>query len=330
MTLTPDLLVHAYRLGAFPMADADGTINWYAPDPRGVLPLDAFHVPKSLARVVQQERFRVTVDQAFEAVMEACAEPAPGREQTWISDEIASAYSELARLGIAHSVECWADNADGVPQLAGGLYGVALGAAFFGESMFHRQRDASKVALVHLVERLRAGGFVLLDTQMTTPHLERFGVVEISRLAYERQLEAALQREATWGGVVTPRLPARAPARRQLDRRQLDRRQLDRRQLDRRQLDRRQLAPARPSPARPSPARPVARSLGLAVELACVRRPHTPQSGHPELVEATLSTWGRRTSGCREVALSASRSPDRVRGRLFDCGRRRPSLRMTL
>ena len=199
MTLTPDLLVHAYRLGVFPMADADGTIGWYAPDPRGVLPLDAFHVPTSLARVVRQGRFRVTVDQAFEAVVRACAEPAPGREQTWISDEIVAAYSELARLGIAHSVECWADDAHGAPQLAGALYGVALGAAFFGESMFHRQRDASKVALVHLVERLRAGGFVLLDTQMTTPHLERFGAVEIPRREYERRLEAALQREGSWG-----------------------------------------------------------------------------------------------------------------------------------
>jgi len=198
MTLTPDLLVHAYRLGVFPMADEDGEIGWYAPDPRGVIPMEDFHVPVSLARVVRQGRFRVTADQAFEAVMRACARPAPGREQTWISEEIIGAYSELAREGIAHSVECWTDGADGVPQLAGGLYGVALGAAFFGESMFHRQRDASKVALVHLVERLRAGGFVLLDTQMTTPHLERFGGVEISRLAYERQLEAALRREGTW------------------------------------------------------------------------------------------------------------------------------------
>ena len=206
MTLTPDLLVHAYRLGVFPMADEDGTIQWYAPDPRGVLPLDAFHVPKSLARVVQQERFRVTVDEAFEAVVRACAAPAPGREQTWISDEIVGAYSELARLGLAHSVECWTRGSDGTPQLAGGLYGVALGAAFFGESMFHRQRDASKVALVHLVERLRAGGFVLLDTQMTTPHLERFGAVEVSRVEYERQLEAALRRQGAWSDT-----PARRP-----------------------------------------------------------------------------------------------------------------------
>lgn len=183
------------------MADADGQVGWYAPDPRGVLPLDAVHVSKSLARVVRQQRFRITTDRVFETVMRACATPARGRELTWISEEIIEAYTALWQMGVAHSVECWAEGESGQLELAGGLYGVALGGAFFGESMFHRQRDASKVALVHLVDRLNAGGFVLLDTQMTTPHLERLGVIEISRMAYERRLEAALSVEATWDSV---------------------------------------------------------------------------------------------------------------------------------
>ena len=193
MVLSPDLLVAAYQAGVFPMADRDGEIGWYSPDPRAVLPLDAFHVPKTLAKTVRQGRFEVVADRDFEAVMRACAAPAPGREDTWISDEIVSAYTDLHRLGVAHSIECWREG-----RFAGGLYGVALGGAFFGESMVSRERDASKVALVHLVERLRAGGFVLLDTQMTTPHLERFGVVEIPRAAYERRLADALATEADW------------------------------------------------------------------------------------------------------------------------------------
>ena len=180
------------------MADEVGQIGWYAPDPRGILPLDAVHIPKSLARVVRQQRFHVTTDTAFEAVMRGCATPGRGRELTWISDEIVQAYTALWRFGFAHSVECWTEGADGERELAGGLYGVAMGGAFFGESMFHRQRDASKVALVHLVDRLNAGGFILLDTQMTTPHLERFGVIEISRVEYERRLEGALRVSATW------------------------------------------------------------------------------------------------------------------------------------
>ena len=196
MPLTPDLLLAAYRAGAFPMADPDdgGRVGWYAPDPRAVLPLDAFHVPKTLARTVRAGRFRVTADRAFETVVRACAEPAPGREQTWISEEIVAAYAALADAGFGHSVECWAE--DG--QFAGGLYGVALGGAFFGESMVSRERDASKVALVWLVRRLRAGGFVLLDTQMSTPHLERFGVVEVPRAEYEWRLSAALGVRADW------------------------------------------------------------------------------------------------------------------------------------
>lgn len=193
MPLTPSLLVRAYASGIFPMADADGAIGWYAPDPRAVLPLDAFRVPRSLAQTVRRGVYRVVADGDFEATVRACAAPAPDRPETWISDEIVAAYTALHRLGLAHSVEC--HDADG---FAGGLYGVALGGAFFGESMVSRRRDASKVALVHLVDRLRAGGFGLLDVQLSTPHLARFGVVEIPRSAYERRLADALSMDADW------------------------------------------------------------------------------------------------------------------------------------
>lgn len=193
MDLTPDLLIAAYQSGVFPMADASGEIGWYAPDPRAVLPLDAFHVPKTLAKTVQRERFQVTTDRAFERVVRACAAPTPGREETWISEDVVSGYVGLHALGLAHSVECWDDGA-----FAGGLYGVSLGGAFFGESMVSRVRDASKVALVWLVRRLRAGSYRLLDTQMTTPHLARFGVVEVPRSEYERQLAAALAVRGDW------------------------------------------------------------------------------------------------------------------------------------
>ena len=191
--LPPDLLLGAYAQGVFPMDGPDG-LRWYAPDPRAVIPLDArFHVPDSLARVVRQGRFRVTTDVDFEGTMRACG----AREETWISEPLVAAYTALHRAGHAHSVECW--TGDGV--FAGGLYGVALGGAFFGESMVSHVRDASKVALVHLVERLRAGGFVLLDTQFTTPHLARFGAVEIRRAAYQRRLAAALRIDARWEGM---------------------------------------------------------------------------------------------------------------------------------
>ncbi len=192
-TLTPELLLSAYRIGVFPMADLDGEIGWYAPDPRAVLPLDRFHVPKTLAKTVRQRRFEVAIDRDFEGTMRACAAPAPGRQETWISEELIATYVALYRAGFAHSVECWRDGA-----FAGGLYGVALGGAFFGESMVSRQRDASKVALVALVDRLRAGGFRLLDTQMTTPHLARFGVTEIPRAAFERRLAHALAVNGDW------------------------------------------------------------------------------------------------------------------------------------
>ncbi len=177
------------------MADPDdgNRVAFYAPDPRAVLPLDAVHVPDTLAKTVRQGRYRVLADRDFEGVVRACAASAPGRETTWISDEIVAAYVALHRAGFAHSVEC--HDADG---FAGGLYGVALGGAFFGESMVSLRRDASKVALVHLVDRLRAGGFVLLDTQMTTPHLARFGTVEVPRAVYERRLRRALGVRADW------------------------------------------------------------------------------------------------------------------------------------
>ena len=193
--LTPELLLYGYTHGVFPMADPDenDAIYWYAPDPRGIIPLDRFHIPKTLAKLLRQERFEVVADRDFEGVMRACAAASEGRESTWISEEIVDVYTALHRAGVAHSVECRQDG-----ELVGGLYGVALGGAFFGESMFHRARDASKVALVHLVERLRRGGFTLLDVQFVTPHLARFGAVEIDRDAYERRLAAALRVRAVW------------------------------------------------------------------------------------------------------------------------------------
>ena len=183
--LSPELLVRAYCAGVFPMAQRrHGPIGWYAPDPRGIIPLDAFHVPRSLRQTVARGVFEVRVNDDFPAVIRACAE----RDETWISPEIERTYTDLHRLGIAHSVEAWQDG-----RLAGGLYGVALGGAFFGESMFSRITDASKVALVALVERLRERGFALLDVQWVTPHLARFGAIEIPRREYERQLAAALR-----------------------------------------------------------------------------------------------------------------------------------------
>jgi leucyl/phenylalanyl-tRNA--protein transferase len=186
--IDPVLLVGAYRQGVFPMAVEDGAIVWFSPDPRGIIPIETFHVSSRLARVVRRGTFTMRIDHDFEAVMRACADRG-GRDSTWISEEIVESYVELARLGVAHSVEAWQDG-----QLAGGLYGVHLGGAFFGESMFHRVTDASKVALVALVDRLRARGFTLLDTQWITPHLEQFGAVEIPRVEYLRRLEDAIAR----------------------------------------------------------------------------------------------------------------------------------------
>lgn len=170
------------------MAHEDGNLYWHQPDPRAILPLDAFHVPRSLQRVIRQARFVIRRDSAFSQVIRACAAPADGREETWINDDIIAAYERLHRLGHAHSVEAWRDG-----QLVGGLYGVSLRGLFAGESMFSRERDASKVALVHLVDHLRSKGFVLLDVQYMTDHLRRFGAREISAGRYQRYLVQALQ-----------------------------------------------------------------------------------------------------------------------------------------
>jgi len=184
--LDAELLLNGYRRGIFPMAiNPQGHIGWFSPDPRGIIPLDErFHVSHGLRRVLKRGLFEVVYDRGFEAVMEACAER---KEGTWISPQIIRSYVNLHRLGHAHSVEAWLDG-----KLAGGLYGVHIGGAFFGESMFHRVTDASKVALVALVERLRARQFVLLDTQWITPHLAGFGAYEISRREYLWRLQKAV------------------------------------------------------------------------------------------------------------------------------------------
>ena len=184
-----DLLVSAYASGWFPMAVASGEIRWFSPDPRGIIPLDSFHVPRRLARVVRSQAFAIHVNRDFEQVIRSCA--LADRDDdggTWIDQEIYDSYCALHEAGHAHSVEAWHEG-----QLAGGLYGVALGGAFFGESMFHRVTDASKVALVALVDRLRERGFTLLDTQWTTEHLEQFGAREITRAEYLRRLNDALR-----------------------------------------------------------------------------------------------------------------------------------------
>ena len=191
--LTPDLLLRAYATGLFPMAESadDPGLFWVDPEHRGVLPLDGLHVPRRLAKTVRSGRFTVTADRDFPGVIRGCAERTSKRKSTWINEEIIRLYGALYAMGTAHSVEAWHDD-----TLVGGLYGVALGGAFFGESMFSRETDASKVALVHLVARLRRGGFTLLDTQFVTQHLARFGAIEISRRAYRKRLEAALSIKA--------------------------------------------------------------------------------------------------------------------------------------
>ena len=187
--LTPELLLQAYGIGYFPMAEDRFAreVFWVRPDRRGVLPIDGFHVPRSLAKRVRRDVFEVRVDTAFRQVMEGCAAPQPGRWQTWINAQVLGAYGELHERGFAHSVEAWRDGA-----LVGGLYGVAIGGAFFGESMFSRVTDASKVCLVHLAARLRAGGYVLHDTQFLTDHLRRFGAEEVPAARYQERLGAAL------------------------------------------------------------------------------------------------------------------------------------------
>jgi leucyl/phenylalanyl-tRNA--protein transferase len=187
--ITPEVLLRAYACGIFPMAESadDPTLFWVEPELRGVIPLDGFRVASRLARSVRSDVFTVTVNRAFKAVMAGCAAPQPGREETWINRRIRELYTGLFAIGHCHSVECWQDGG-----LVGGLYGVSLGRAFFGESMFHIARDASKVALVHLVARLIAGGFELLDTQYVTEHLKTFGAQEIPRRRYTALLDKAL------------------------------------------------------------------------------------------------------------------------------------------
>ena len=189
--IDPDLLLRAYTIGVFPMADdaAAEDVFWVEPKRRGVLPLDRFHLSKSLRKVLRQERFEHRVDTAFDDVVAACAE----RDGTWINGQIKTGYGTLFHRGFAHSVECWREG-----RLVGGLYGVRLGGAFFGESMFSRESNASKAALAHLVVRLKVGGFTLLDTQFLTEHLATLGACEIPREAYRTELEAALPRVGDW------------------------------------------------------------------------------------------------------------------------------------
>ena len=188
--IDPDFLLRAYCSGYFPMADdKSGEIGWYSPDPRAIFELDGLRVPRSLALTMKKKPFELLVNTQFEEVMRECA----ARKETWISEEIIQSYVELHRLGFAHSVECWKDQ-----KLVGGLYGVAIRGAFFGESMFSRMRDASKIALVYLVDHLKARGFDLLDTQFMTPHLARFGAKEIAREEYLRRLKKALKKDCSF------------------------------------------------------------------------------------------------------------------------------------
>ncbi|UCD49868.1 MAG: leucyl/phenylalanyl-tRNA--protein transferase [Phycisphaerales bacterium] len=191
MELTPSILLSAYCQGCFPMAEADGTIYWYDPDPRTIIPLDRFHISRSLKRRLRKGDFAVRYDTVFAQVMARCAERAPGREETWISAEFIEAYTRLHELGFAHSVETWMDD-----ELVGGVYGVSIAGLFAGESMFSRKTDASKIALVHLVARLNERGYRLFDVQFTTAHLQRFGAVEIPRVEYQRRLADALTSDA--------------------------------------------------------------------------------------------------------------------------------------
>jgi leucyl/phenylalanyl-tRNA--protein transferase len=193
MQLTPAILLQAYSLGCFPMADEEGLVYWYDPDPRAIMPLDGFHVTRSLARRLRRGGFVIRHDTAFREVMAGCAEPAPGRESTWISPEIVEVYCALHNLGFAHSVETWIDD-----ELVGGVYGVSLGGLFAGESMFSRRTDGSKMALVHLVEHLKDRGYALFDVQFMTAHLRRFGAIEIPRRQYRERLARAVTLDVTF------------------------------------------------------------------------------------------------------------------------------------
>lgn len=195
LEITPELMLRAYRHGLFPMAETrrGSRLFWLDPERRGILPLDGFHLPRRLARTIFSDRFEVAADQDFAATIAGCAAAAPGREDTWINHQIESLFTELHLMGYAHSIEAREDG-----TLIGGLYGVAMGGVFFGESMFSVVRDASKIALVHLVALLRLSGFRLLDTQFVTPHLAQFGVVELPRTEYKARLAAALEAPALW------------------------------------------------------------------------------------------------------------------------------------
>jgi len=213
--ITPDVLLKAYACGIFPMAESaeDPALFWMEPDMRGIIPLDRFHMSARLARTVRSDRFTVAINHDFDGVVEGCAEPRPGRPRTWINARIRSLYRKLYERRHCHSVEVY----DG-ETLVGGLYGVTLGRAFFGESMFHSARDASKVALVHLVARLKAGGFKLLDTQYVTDHLKTFGAIEVPRRQYHKLLEAALAGEGDFAALGTKHPVTGAQALAQLTR----------------------------------------------------------------------------------------------------------------
>lgn len=200
LEITPQLLLQAYAAGIFPMSEGrdDPNLFWVEPKRRGIIPLDGFHISRSLARKIRQNPFEIRINSDFAGVVAACAD----RDETWINAEITALYSALHEEGFAHSLELWQGR-----DLVGGVYGVALGAAFFGESMFSRARDASKIALAYLIARLNAGGFTLFDVQFTTPHLIRLGAIEISRIDYRKRLDAALEKQADFlagGALVTP------------------------------------------------------------------------------------------------------------------------------
>jgi leucyl/phenylalanyl-tRNA--protein transferase len=211
--ITPDVLLKAYACGIFPMAESaeDPTLYWIEPEQRGIIPLNGFHVSSRLARTVRATPLTVWVDRDFDAVIDGCAEPAPERDRTWINARIRKIYRSLYEIGHCHTVEVY----DG-DDLVGGLYGVSLGRAFFGESMFHRARDASKIALVHLIARLRAGGFTLCDTQYVTGHLKTFGAVDVPKMRYHRLLQEALVGEADFAALPVDRPLSGAEALAQL------------------------------------------------------------------------------------------------------------------
>ena len=199
--ITPELIIRAYQAGIFPMAEdaADKELFWVSPEMRGIIPLDGFHLSTSLRKAIRKSGWTIRVDTDFPAIIHGCATVGKDRRSTWINSTIRSVYGELFRRGVAHTVEVW----DG-PDLVGGLYGLAIGGAFFGESMFHRATNASKMALAHLVDRLNAGGFVLLDTQFATDHLASLGGIEIPREDYEQRLAAALGHSGDWHSLDRP------------------------------------------------------------------------------------------------------------------------------